>query len=222
MILRFDSDATTGRLIGRFDTRLFATLDRALTYVEPSAFMRPEYKRGAWDGKVQLLQTEGSDIIFPAGLVGRILPVLEAFDITPDIDDARPLPPWGEQPPTPVTTLHDHQRGSITLHPDQVEALTAFLEEPRGCLCLPTGWGKTEAAAALLKTAPNARALIIVDRKGLMSQTANRLTERLHEPVGKLGGSYRDHSRRVTVANIQMLWAHLSEYERVLFPSWTS
>jgi superfamily II DNA or RNA helicase len=77
---------------------------------------------------------------------------------------------------------------------------------------MPTSSGKTEVAAALAQHVKPDRVLVICDRTALMSQTADRLSRRLKEPVGKVGGGYKALDRRVTCATIQSLWHHKRKF----------
>lgn len=215
MKLIFLPDCTRAVIDGRVSTQMLDAIDRALTYAEPGAFFTPQYKRGLWDGKRHLFKRK--DQTFPVGLAQRVLALLQALDADPEIDDQRPTIDM----PEPVTTLHgfrENEPPTINLFDDQREALTAFFAEPHGCLELPTSHGKTELAAAIFATLRDQPGLMIVDRKGLLSQTAERLEGRLKEKVGRYGDRYKDTDRRVTVATIQSLWHHYDRMVKTFFP----
>jgi superfamily II DNA or RNA helicase len=198
-------------------TELLNAIDKKLTFDEKGAFFTPQFKRGLWDGKRRLFKR--SEQTFPAGLAPRVLALLESLDVDVELDDQRPRP-W-EHAPTPITRLRGYRSGEpewINLEPDQIEAMTAFLDTPQGCLSLPTSAGKTEIAAAIFKTLHDRNCLFIVDRKGLMSQAHERLTGRLREPIGLVGAGHRDTGKRITVATIQSLWAHYDSMKRKFFP----
>jgi superfamily II DNA or RNA helicase len=218
MRITFLPDCTTAVIDGRVSPRLLDAIDKALTFTEPGAFFTPQYKRGLWDGKRRLFKAKTQT--FPAGLAPRVLALLESLDVDVEIDDQRPLP-W-ETPPEPVTRLHgyrQHEGEWIDLEADQIEALRAFLDNPKGCLALPTSAGKTEIAAALFATLADRPCLFIVDRTGLMSQAAERLRGRLREPVGLVGAGHRDLRQRITVATIQSLWHHYESMRHKFFPN---
>src|SRR5262245_33144059 len=177
MRLTFKADCTTCVMDGRVPVSVLQAVRETLTYNDPGAFFTWQYKAGYDDGKRCLLERQ----TFPAGLEHRVLSVLEGL-VDVEIVDERPVL-W-ETPPEPVTRLRGYRASEpewINLEPDQVEAMRAFLDNPRGCLALPTSAGKTEIAAALFKTLSDRRCLFIVDRKGLLSQTHERLSGRLGE-----------------------------------------
>lgn len=217
MRLTLLADCTTAVIDGRVSTAQLDAIDRLLTFNEPGAFFTPQYKRGLWDGKRRLFKPKTQS--FPVGLLDRVTSLFERSDIDVEIVDDRPQP-WSE-PPQPVTRLRGFRENEpewIELEPDQIVALTAFLDSPRGCLQLPTAAGKTEIAAALFKTVHDRNCLLLVDRRGLLSQTAERLHGRLREPIGLIGDSHRDTGKRVTVATIQSLWHHYESMRRKFFP----
>lgn len=213
MLLRFDADCTEARLEGRCSVEVLSALDRALSFYEPGFRHKYLYKVGRWDGKTYLLDRER--LAFPAGLAHRVLATLSSFGVEPEIADERPRQPWTEPPDVP--SLH-----GVTLYDDQREAFEAIVDARAGCLSLPTNAGKTEIAAAVIKASAPFRALVIVDRKGLMAQTRDRLEARLNEPVGVMGGGLKKSRHRVTVATIQTLWRHLPKLTRTFFPEITT
>jgi|SRR5262245_15398870 len=217
MKLILHADCTTVTIDGRVSWETLDAVDRLLTFNEPGAFFTPQYKRGLWDGKRRLFKAK--DQSFPVGLLDRVTSLFERSNLDVEIVDERPIP-W-ESPPAPITRLHGFRTTEgewVDLEPDQADSLRAFLESPRGCLELPTAAGKTEIAAALFKTLPEHVCLLLVDRKGILSQTAERLRGRLREPIGLIGDGHRDTSKRVTVATIQSLWHHYESMRKKFFP----
>lgn len=215
MRLTYLPDCTRAVIEGRVSTTLLDAIDRALTFNEPGAFFTPQYKRGLWDGKRRLFKTKEQS--FPVGLAPRVCALLHAHDVDVEIDDQRATLAI----PEPVSTLHGFREGeaeTVALFDDQRESLAAFLDEPRGCLELPTSAGKTEIAAAVFATLRDEPGIMIVDRKGLLSQTAERLEGRLHERVGRIGAGFNETKYRVTVATIQSLWHHYEKMARTFFP----
>jgi superfamily II DNA or RNA helicase len=196
MLLTFTPDCAHAVLSGRVSTQILSAIDRALTFNEPSAHFDPAFKHGKWDGKTHLFDHEHQ--IIPSGLVHRVLPVLGARGIDVDIEDSRPKPPWGDTPPTIVTTLLDEKRGTITLESDQQAAVEAAFDRLIGCVEAATSFGKTEVAGAILKSIAPARGIMIADRRALVEQTRARLEERLGERVGLYRGETKETNRRVT------------------------
>lgn len=215
MILRLDKNCTRAFVCGRVPAQALAVIDRALSFFEPGYFMNWEYKTGRWDGKRYLFHT--SDQSFPVGLVDRVVTACEMHGFDVQIIDERPDVGllFGDVEPS----LRADDGTVLSLYDDQHEALRTFLSNPRGCLCLPTGSGKTELAAAVFKILHPHRCLFIANRRGLVEQTRDRLHQRLGEKIGMLGGGRADDSRRVTVATIQYLWQHFTTSRLDFFPS---
>lgn len=208
MILHFERDCATARLEGRVPVQVLDAVDAALTYQEAGAFFSPAYKLGHWDGKRKLFDRKRQE--FPAGLEERVLVVLEKM--APDFEslDERPIIVGGD--------VQSVELNGVTLYEEQREALQAFFDAGgRGCMELPTGFGKTEVAAAVLKMTPGS-ALVLIDSKSLVAQTAQRLKQRLGEKVGIFGGGERDTSRRITVATIQAVWHHFAKLRKSFLP----
>lgn len=208
MILHFDSDCATARLEGRVPVQVLEAVDRALTYQEAGAYFSPAYKLGHWDGKRRLFDSKRQE--FPAGLEERVLAVLEKLAPDFDVIDERPIVVGGN--------VDGVELNGVSLYPQQREALQAFFDAgARGCMELPTNFGKTEVAAALLKMTPGP-ALVLIDSKSLVAQTAHRLKQRLGERVGIFGGGEKNTSHRITVATIQAVWHHFAKLRKSFLP----
>ncbi len=194
MILRFLSDCVWARLEGECDEETADRLDASLSFYEPGYFYSRLYKLHRWDGKKHLFDRQ--TMTFPAGLAHRIRDVVTITAVF----DERPSFTFREQPPS---------LNGVTMFEDQLEAFHCAVHGLRGCLCLATGFGKTEVAAAIAQAAKPARGIFLVNKKALMAQTADRFEERLGEKVGRLGGGLKQTNRRVTVATLQTVHAHL-------------
>lgn len=211
MIVRFDSDCVTARLEGRVSVQTLDAVDRALTYQEPGAYFSPAFKLGHWDGTRKLFDRKNQE--FPAGLEHRILAVLDKHTTAYTIADDRPINGYESELVDTVTLK------GVDLYPEQRTALHSFfMSEARGCMELPTNFGKTEILAGVLKILKTKRALVLMDSKSLMSQTATRLRTRLEEPIGMYGAGLRKTKHRVTVATIQSMWHHLGKLKKDFFP----
>jgi len=207
-------DCVWGTLEGPCSPDLLKALDKALSFYEPGFRFTPAYKRHVWDGKKHLFDPKQK--AFPAGLSYRVIATLKEFlgdDYALDVQDARPPGPFEDAIAIPAETVRLH---GVDLFSDQREMIKAATTNLRGCLCLATGFGKTEVAAGVLKAASRRRGLFLVNKKGLMAQTADRFEDRLQERVGRLGGGYRDTSRRVTVATVQTVYQHLKSLTEFL------
>ena len=143
------------------------------------------------------------------------LPLTQLFS-TLAVNTSRAAPP----PPVPPTTsaipsidLRDYQTALI------VDADKQFLRGERAVLAyLPTGGGKTRVGAAamaqwVLSSSASARCLFVVNRRSLLQQTRDALTELGFEPssVGLIGGDATTHTVsaadgvRVHIAMVQSL-----------------
>lgn len=198
------ANCTTALVEGKVTPSMLDAMEKALTYTEPGARFTPQYKYGHWDGKKCLYNKKLHS--FPAGLYPRIESLaareswpLDLVDERPDVDLL----------PDEIPALAD---GTV-LFDDQKLAVARFLDNPRGCLALPTAAGKTEIAGIVAMLARPRRVLVIADRTSLTSQTQERFERRLGERIGLAGGGYRDSSRRVTVATVQWLRTHFARLQ---------
>lgn len=93
------------------------------------------------------------------------------------------------------------------LNDSQREAAQAFLPHETGVLCAPPGWGKTVLATSLIASRGRST-LVLVHRKPLVEQWAQRLAEFLNTSateVGRLGGGVRRITGHIDVAMVQTL-----------------
>jgi superfamily II DNA or RNA helicase len=196
--MRIDIGDTYSRIYSK-DPRALA-IARKVCRARPKGFQfSPKYKDGSWDGYITLMHTTSS---FPTGLLGLVVPVLEERGYKVDVKHLVPSPT-----PKPVwpDTLRD-----IRLRDYQVEAANTLLKHRRGVAKMATNSGKTEVFAAILEVLDHKRAIVVVHRKELLHQTAERLEIRLGYPVGKIGDGLYD-PRSITVAMIQTLHNQLDE-----------
>ena len=106
-------------------------------------------------------------------------------------------------PPHPCGTRFASRINGIELRSYQLAAVQAAMELGRAVVHAPTGSGKTEMGAELIRRIGQPT-LWVVHRADLLSQTAWRLEERLGVPVGVVGGGKRD-VKTVTVGMVQTL-----------------
>jgi superfamily II DNA or RNA helicase len=94
-----------------------------------------------------------------------------------------------------------------SLNKSQQKAANAMLKNETGVLCAPPGWGKTVLATSLI-AARGRSTLVVVHRKPLVEQWAERLSEFLDIPpkaIGQIGGGRRRTTRRIDIAMVQTL-----------------
>jgi len=93
----------------------------------------------------------------------------------------------------------------VVLRDYQMDAIKALLNAGRGVAKMATNAGKTEVMAALLK-AYDSKAVVVVHRKELLYQTADRFRNRLGMEVGMIGDGVCLPSK-ITVAMVQTLYS---------------
>jgi superfamily II DNA or RNA helicase len=156
-------------------------------------FMK-KYKSGHWDGYISLMTSLNA---FPTGLLGYVVAELKLAGYKVDVD----LSIYNGHvfPPVAPDCLN-----GITLRDYQIKAANALLKAKRGIAKMATNSGKTEVMAAMLTVFPNDGAIVLVHRKDLLYQTAERLSKRLGIKIGVIGDGMFD-PRRVTVVMVQTL-----------------
>ena len=158
------------------------------------------YKRGRWDGKVNLFDGEK----FLTGLLPVVIEALARHRVQYTLTDERKCP---------QITLHPH---GMSLRPYQEQfiqtALTNMKYEtwwPRGVIQVATGGGKTEMAAAIIKMTGKPT-LFLVHRKDLQTQAIKRF-EKYGIDVGTLDS---EDKHQVLVATIQSLMSWDMNFEK--------
>jgi superfamily II DNA or RNA helicase len=160
------------------------------------------YRVGKWDGWVRFARPyRGDSVIFPTGFAFST--ILAGIDIV-DRRESRSFP----EVDTGVLMfeLRDYQK----------EALAATLENPRGIIKAPTGSGKTEMMIALIakRRIPT---LVVVHKRQLLTQTHDRIAERLDlDPdldVGMVGEGKRNWAP-ITVGTVQTLVNRVKELKK--------
>ncbi len=161
----------------------------------------PAYKAGVWDGYVSLISREGG---FPAGLVPWLVTRLGHEGIKVEVKDTRPA--------VTGALLFGHLTNSTDFRPHQVEAITAGLEKERGIIHHPTAAGKTEVMIELNRRIGR-KSLVLVHRKDLLHQTAERFMQTLDVGKDVIGiiGDGQWEPRDITIATFQTLSLRLKE-----------
>lgn len=189
--------------VGDIHTRVISKDHRTLAVVRrvcrarPAGYEHmPKYRAGYWDGFVSLM---GGLTTFPTGLISLVIPQLEAVGYSVEIEDTR-------KHQTHVDISKDCLHG-VTLRDYQLRAIEALLQSKNGVAKMATNAGKTEVMAAILSAfGPGTEALVVLHRKELMYQTAERFRTRLGENyhVGIFGDGKRDPGT-ITIAMVQTL-----------------
>jgi len=167
---------------------------RNVCKARPSGYkFMAKFKRHQWDGYISLMSTFAA---FPTGLLSFVLEELhEAGYANVEVSQQPVLMPQ-------VAITKDMLTG-IELRDYQLEAVKALTIATRGVAKMATNSGKTEVMAAVIKHL-GCKSIVLVHRKELMYQTAERFTTRGIENVGMCGdGLWQPNI--VTVAMIQTL-----------------
>jgi superfamily II DNA or RNA helicase len=167
---------------------------RELCRAKPNGyrFMR-RYKSGRWDGYVSLMTSFRS---FPTGLLKLVKECLEGRDYKVELEDHRKFLVSRSVTPDCLS--------GVILRDYQIEAANVLISKTRGVAKMATNAGKTEVMAAMLWGLDFPQSLILVHRKELMYQTAERFAERLGVRIGIIGDGKFD-KRDITVAMIQTI-----------------
>lgn len=197
---------TYSLLQGRRPFGAYEALRAALSYWKPGLQYDYAYRVGRSDGKIYLAGLQEDAIAFPTGLLDRALQALQPW--APDLVD--------QSGPTPTASAVTRLSNGTTLYPEQIRALESIVEHRRGLLALATNFGKTELIAATCASYARLRCLVLVNRQGLLRQTARRLQVLLGERVGRWGDGVRDLQQRVTVAMIQSARSGAGRYATFL------
>jgi len=166
---------------------------REVCRARPSGFLfMPKYKSGRWDGYISLM---GSNTKFPTGLLDRVISALANKDIKVELESSKIYnSDWD---------IGNDELNGITLRDYQIEAAKKLLSMGRGVAKMATNSGKTEVMAVIIKKL-SLPTVVIVHRKELLYQTAERLSKRIGCKVGMIGDGVAD-MQDITVAMVQTL-----------------
>jgi superfamily II DNA or RNA helicase len=171
---------------------------RDVCKARPSGFQyMPRYRMGAWDGYLSLMHSFSK---FPTGLLYLVL------DRLAEAGYKHIALQYNTQFVSHVPVTEDFLHGVI-LRDYQVDAANVLLDQQRGVARMATNSGKTEVMAAIIK-ALRSPTIVVLHRKELLYQTAERFKERLKGSglgnIGLIGDGIWDPSL-ITVAMVQTL-----------------
>jgi superfamily II DNA or RNA helicase len=177
---------------------------KALAAIRDVCKARPEgyrfmkrYKSGVWDGYISLMHTTTK---FPTGLLPFVAIRLKELGYHLQYKIM-------SQYKEPLEVKSDDLKG-IVLRDYQIDAINTLLQRKRGVAKMATNSGKTEVMAGIIKALDIPHTIVIVPRKELLHQTAERFQYRLGIQVGKIGDGIWDR-QQVTVAMLQTLHSRL-------------
>jgi len=138
---------------------------------------------------------------FPSGFVNKkMLKAAREDGVEVHVEDMRMRPAVEPDLSVDLAWLYDFQR----------EAVVRVAKHGRGIIRSPTGSGKTEMAAAVMK-AIRVRWLFLVNGKDLMANAVRRFRARLGEPIGQAGDGVWDVEHRVVVATFRTVASKLQQ-----------
>ena len=169
----------------------------------------PAVKLGRWDGTVSFFSQGGLTYV---NLLDEIIPLLEEYNYTFDLDDQRPSYDLQFQPVTSETFSnitwpkgHTVEGQPIILRDHQVEVINNFINNPQCLQEVATAAGKTIITAALSKLIePYGRSIIIVPNKSLVTQTEEDYIN-MGLDVGVYFGDRKEPGRTHTICTWQSL-----------------
>ena len=180
------------------DERIISELEKRFTVKHPNYWFSPQFRAKVWDGKTHFLKIPS--LKFPSGLLFIIEEYCKEINTEYKITDLR-----GEIPNNNLALIDEFFLKGIELYDYQMVAINKAITTERGVLELPTGSGKTEIAAAIIK-ALSLKTLFIVHTKDLLYQTIDRFKLRLErDDIGIIGDGKFETEHDIVVSTVQTL-----------------
>lgn len=173
---------------------------REATQARPVGYQyMPRYKMHQWDGYIRLCKNNR----FPTGLLSLVADSLREHGFYNFQVVHYPTPGYA------MESINENMLNGVTLRPYQVDAIRTLLSYGRGIAKMATNSGKTEVIAAIAEVMQGP-VMVLVTKKDIMYQSAERIENRLGEPVGIIGdGVWQGETEHVTIGMIQTLSKHL-------------
>jgi len=148
-----------------------------------------------WNGMSSMLDKRNRR--FLTGLLPDVCKHLVDFHVGYEVEDRRKKP---------KASFEEIELDGIELYDYQMAAVETFVQHGRGVLDIAPSGGKTEIAIATSQHL-NLKTLFLVNRVGLMEQSAKRFAKRWPDcsnSIGLLGGGEYD-PRQITFATVQTI-----------------
>lgn len=194
------------RISGVRDLHLVDRLDHEMSYFVEGAQFTRAYKQGYWDKEAeQYRHWDGrrhmlnQSMVFPTGLLPRVLDFFKANRVDVDVEDRRGEPEKG----SPLAIAKYEPR------PYQKEAVQAALRHERGIIRVGTGGGKT-LIAGMIAAEYNLPTMVYVVGRDILHQFYNDFIEVLgEERVGLIGDGICD----VKQINVCSVWTAVKAFD---------
>lgn len=168
-----------------------------------AAIPSKRYLSGNWDGVYRRYNIRNQSISLT--FIREVIKLAKDNDIEAVVYDNRPKPKF---PSPSIDQIDKNWLNGITLDDHQVEALHAVCKNDFGMISVPTGGGKSEIAAGIVKMF-RCPTVILVDKRILIDQLKSRLELRdVFDNDSKIGlfyGGEMPNGELVVVGSIQSL-----------------
>lgn len=186
------------------------TIREDFKFRHPNAWHMREYMPRGWDGYIHVISEAGN---MPTGYLPRFIIAIEKIGHPYTIIDNRSEIEPGEIP--------DEIR-KFTMRGYQLDAIKSVVNNyigglyfPRGIISAATNAGKTLIMAGIYASYPNSRGLILLNDSTLYTQFLTDMPKLFGNKWGYCRGK-KIKFGNITVAMVQTLVKHLSEYQKEL------
>jgi superfamily II DNA or RNA helicase len=176
---------------------LVAGLKHLASLANPEFYEKERMRFSTWDTPrfIRCYREDLERLHLPRGLIGQVTELVDKTGSRLNLTDLRP--------DHPAVALH----ATTPLRPHQQAAVDAVIDHDLAVIVAPPGSGKTVTACAVIAH-HRQPTLILVDRKPLLAQWRDRLSEHLglaDDEIGIIGGGKDKRTGIVDVAMIQSL-----------------
>jgi len=192
------------RISGLRDVEMADNLDKITSYYVEGyqytrAFTNGYFDKRAgkfvhWDGRKHLLTQR---MVFPTGLLQRVLDFFKLNDVEVEIEDKR----------KPVDSQPEIKVRGFKPRPYQQAALDMAISAGRGIIRIGTGGGKTKCAA-MIAAKYNVPTMIYVIGKDLLYQFHKETEEALGQKIGIIGDGHCD----IKHINVCSIWTAITAF----------
>lgn len=179
---------------------------------DPQAQFSSAFEMGHWNGMKVFYSRRYKTLSI--AFLDRLIKLCKKHDIPLDVEDERSAPTYYPIPKEKLTSeiLNDGPKG-IILGPHQMRCCESmYVEQPnsmRGIHSHPTGSGKTEMMAAIIKMFPGCPTVLIAEERIVAQQIEERLELRKvaghSDSIGAFYAGKRPDGQIIVVGSIQAL-----------------